>query len=510
MPEVGRCDPLVGLKILTDTSTPRVVMRSLPFYCEGVLPLHVSATQENAVMCLVKRLAREVKVDRSELALFRNFVRIWIRQNLTPISAVYQDQQCRFDEWIEKTHYSRLKKDRVRREFAIFQKTGDSRGFKYLGSFLKVEFYEAVKVARGINPRSNACNGMFGPLVKKIEHEVYSLPEFVKNVPVVDRPDKIFNSWAKGMPCCTTDYTAFEGSFTPQFMHACECQLYQYMLPQYGDEVRFMCKILTGENRLRSKWFSADLQGKRMSGDMCTSLGNGFSNLMLMKYAAFRKNNGNGWKELVGFVEGDDGLFFVDPTTDLNLEAIRLLGFTLKMVVDDEPGVAGFCGLLYDMKSRVVVANPRRHLASIGWATGRYIRDTRFDVELLRAKGFSLAFSYAGGPIMSSLARYLLRVTAGHVARYDLENWWSVQILTVNSDCGEMSPRCRSLLERSVSPSARALMSERYGIPEFLQLELEQYFDNCKVLAPLPLQFSRDLFPAWDPRRLLRHLAVFM
>ncbi len=75
-----------------------------------------------------------------------------------------------------------------------------------------------------------------------------------------------------------TDYTSFEALFTPELMDAVEMQLYDYMLEHVSggkDTLRLIRRVQLGRNHIDSKYVSVDISGKRMSGEMCTSLGNG-------------------------------------------------------------------------------------------------------------------------------------------------------------------------------------------------------------------------------------------
>ena len=49
-----------------------------------------------------------------------------------------------------------------------------------------------------------------------------------------------------------------------------------------------MREVIQGENRVFSKWFSGSVFARRMSGEMNTSLGNGFANLMMMTEVCLR------------------------------------------------------------------------------------------------------------------------------------------------------------------------------------------------------------------------------
>lgn len=77
-----------------------------------------------------------------------------------------------------------------------------------------------------------------------------------------------------------------------------------------------------------------------MSGDMCTSLGNGFSNKMKAEFLAYKAGG-----TIDGFVEGDDGLFVTN--FELRSSDYEKLGFTIKIEEIADPCEASFCGMIF-------------------------------------------------------------------------------------------------------------------------------------------------------------------
>lgn len=470
-------------------------MRTLPVYVQGVLPWHVAPTAENARLGLMKRVLGNIKWDRRLMSLFRHFVGRWLKTNLVPIQdVVVETLPEAFESWLLTTTYSNKRKRQLREALQKYISQNDVTGFSKVKSFIKDEFYNEPKLARLINPRNDASKTLFGPLIKKIENEVYKLRYFVKHVPICERPQLFLDSWPQGTRCLTSDFSRFEGSFSPAFMRACEFQLYKYMLPSHREEMELYCKILGSNNYLVGSGCSAKIRGKRMSGDMCTSLGNGFSNLMLIMFMAWRSH-----VNIDGFVEGDDGLYFGDIAA-LDMSVITGLGFEIKMLVDSDPGRAGFCGMIYDLKNGVVLGDPKRHLLHSGWVTGKYVKLKKFDLELLRAKAFSLAFSFPACPVIASFSKYLLRVTDG-VEPLFAKDYWTQSLVRMNMPNGKLSDRCIALMKRPVDDNSRLLLAESYGILPAQQIECEHYLDGLTALQPLSQQFTDSLFELGDLRR---------
>lgn len=97
-----------------------------------------------------------------------------------------------------------------------------------------------------------------------------------------------------------------------------------------------------------------------MSGDMNTSLGNGFTNAMLVRFLCSEQNC-----PVYGYVEGDDGLFVTDAVLSPGLYA--RLGFTIKMESFDDPCCASFCGNVFAASGQII-RDPRKFVSKFGWS----------------------------------------------------------------------------------------------------------------------------------------------
>jgi len=371
---------------------------------------------------------------------------------------------------------------------------------------MKDEHYDEYKHARGIYAREDNAKLYFGPWFKMMEHELYKVddngdpinPEFIKHVPVAKRAGYIFKRlFSEGACYIQTDYSSFEAHFDKFMQQAVEFVLYDFML-QYvpgGKEVlSIMKEVLSGKNIVKNKFISAIIYAHRMSGEMCTSLGNGFSNLMFMNYVTVHLSKRYGKKiELRGVVEGDDGLFAffgIAPMTHHFDE----MGLIIKLVKFDELSKAGFCGQLFDIEDLQIITDPYRAVASLGWTTSRYTYSkNRKLMMLLRCKALSLAHQYPGCPIIGALAQYALRVTKsidvkGFIERRSDLNLYEYEKL--KEAIGDKSARL--YVEPGVQ--TRLLFSELYGISLEDQRTIENYFDNLDHLQPLDVPIMRDEF----------------
>lgn len=345
-------------------------------------------------------------------------------------------------------------------------------------TFIKTETYEEYKFPRLINSRHDRFKILTGGFFHAIEQQLFQKPMFVKYVPVRERPKYIWEHVAHdGMLYAATDYTSFESWFRPVIMHAIEFQLYAYMAKNLTNRDRLLSLLsmaLSGTNRCRSgDDFKFSVNGVRMSGDMCTSLGNGFTNYVLMKWICHRQGI-----ECRGLVEGDDGIFAVSrepDTTDL-----AELGFKIKMNIFKDLGAAGFCKQFFDPSDFHAVVDVRSLLAKFGW-THAVLRNGGPVVmeQLLRAKAASLRCEVPSCPIAVALVRMVDRCIGlkgpvlgegpGGVNTY-------MEDERMQGGPAELT---------DPTPASRALVAKLFGVTVAQQIAIEKYLDGITQLQPL-------------------------
>jgi len=415
-----------------------------------------------------------------ELYNFRRFVRIYIQENFVSLPS---DVDVSVESWLERTNYPDWRKKELREAWEAVDDIWDpKKAQKYFAcaSFIKDEVYPTPKHARTINSRSDAYKCALGPIFKLIEEEVFKNPAFIKHVPMEKRPDYILEMLHReGAKYIATDYTAFESQFVVELMAACEFELYSYMvrnLPSGPDFNKLVGKVIGGRNVCKFREFVVQLDGTRMSGEMCTSLGNGFSNLMFMLYTCQKV----GCERVIGVVEGDDGLFTMigNPPTK---EDFAELGLVIKAETHTKLETASFCGMVFDLEDRRIISDPRKILATFGWTSRQYARVRPHKLRgLLRCKALSLAYQYPGCPIVAALSRYGLRVTERSDAsigltRRDLSSWEKDRI----SEAIAITSRPCDI---EVGMNSRRLVEELYGITVEAQVKIEKYLDSLQSL----------------------------
>lgn len=353
--------------------------------------------------------------------------------------------------------------------------------------FCKDENYTDFKLPRGIYAREDVAKVFFGPYFNKMESIVYEQPEFIKHVPVKDRGkyvDEMLNS--AGAKFIATDYSKFECHFDRDRMENCEFVLYQKLLgsnPRGVIALDIMREVLQGNNRIYCKWFTGTIAARRMSGEMNTSLGNGFSNLMMMTEVCTRV--GNKIEDVLGVVEGDDGLFrFLDGMVVPTTESFRSAGCDIKLDTYERISDASFCGLLYDETDKMVITDPYDVLCSIGLLTKEYAGARRSKkLALLRCKALSTLYQYPSCPIISEMSRYILRFTKHIDIRNVVEKSRSICLWEREQYYAALkSHNYEAALEIGIA--TRLLFSELYGISVEAQLRIENDFKNKIKLEP--------------------------
>lgn len=281
-----------------------------------------------------------------------------------------------------------------------------------------------------------------------------------------------------GLKYFENDYTAYESHFTQEIMQSIELQLYRHCLVAYPTLADQICKTIGGDNKLHTKaGVKLTLKARRMSGDMCTSLGNGFTNLMIALFIAQEAGG-----HLDGFVEGDDGLFATD--FEMTTQQFEALGFTVKIKKVSDPCRAHFCGMTMT-DDGIILKDPRRVFQNFGWThscihAGNYVMD-----QLLRSKALSLAYELPNCPIVGVLSRVALELTHDLSRREEQGKY-------------RVTPEDFELSDFNPTPQSRQLMSELFDISIPTQLAAEAAIKNHDldlVSSLIPPLISDMLMP---------------
>jgi hypothetical protein len=491
-----KLDPSVEITSIrkpVDKSRP-VVMASLGMHVDGLAMPHVDPNDTPTVMAgALFRFGRDIDQSGFPMRKFRRFVKRWLIKNMKPLDS---NSDTSFETWIKGTPYSLKRKNELRMKY---DKINDdhlgklTKKMRKVKSFIKDETYETYKHARAINSRADEFKVTVGPILQLISNQLFALKWFIKKIPIKDRPQYIIDMVSRdGRPIFTSDYSSFEAVFKKKIKHAAEYQLYDYMTQYLPEHDAFMSEIqMTGEiNEIMFKLFNMKIQAKKMSGEMDTSLSNGFSNLMFMLYMCH--NNGN--TNVAGCIEGDDGIFVFDGDPPTTAEFLKF-GLIIKILIFNELNHASFCGMVFDLNDRTNVTDPIKELVSFGWTTARYSRSKQsVHNNLLRAKALSLAYQYPACPILSKLAYKVCQLTPGtnSLKFLNKQNTYAFNQyeLEMMLEAHEYFRKNELISEPKIG--TRLLVEQLYNVSVGTQIILEEYIDSLTEIKPLshPLIYS--------------------
>jgi len=411
--------------------------------------------------------------------LFRSWWRIFLKKNFKPLDP---RTDVSLENWLKHANnYTLARKQELRDAYKPVLRKSDYK----VNSFGKTEFLGKYKELRIINSRCDAFKAFTGPIFHQIEQSVFRTKYFAKFVPVEGRMAYLIKRLqVGGRRYASTDYTSFESHMTPEIMKMIEFQLYAHMtngLPE-GTRRPFMhhvTRALSGTQRCHSKFGSFRIDGTRMSGDMCTSLGNGITNLALTFFALYQL----GATEVDGVFEGDDGVISHNLKYDPTPKDFEPFGANIKFVPHPTVGDAEFCSFIADDTVGDNLADPGEVLSKVGWSLSLQRHGgPKIMKQLARAKGFSLVYQYPRCPVLRACGEWLLRSTEGVNPLYASSNgrmdWWDQQVLW------GMRER---LPNGTIADPSRRKFADKFHMSIDQQVNWERMFDSMNQLSTFPM-----------------------
>lgn len=266
-------------------------------------------------------------------------------------------------------------------------------------------------------------------------------------------------------------------------MQDVEMILYNYMLqgintPRSEFALKLINMAMTSINVSVFDGLVAWVTGKRMSGEMCTSLGNGFTNLIILSYITSCRGG-----ELVAVVEGDDSLFSTRGCV-IDDQDFTDMGMIAKREKHRHIGLASFCGNVFHPDVQDIIADPIYSMCRLPVLNQRYCEsNNNTKMQLLRSKALSLAHQYPGCPILDTLSKRLLTLTSNHtVGERIIRNMHSYKREEYKRDVHGDIPN------RPIDDRTRLLMAEAFGVSVATQLLLE------KQIAVMTLDDTGDIW----------------
>jgi len=314
-----------------------------------------------------------------------------------------------------------------------------------------------------------------------VEEMVFHDWHFIKFVPNEDRP-RFLEELFRGCDVGSNDFSSFESLIYGAVMDACECELYRWLGRDTDPGfIEYVCGTLLDKQSQRSRnGFRASLYG-RQSGDMCTSVGNGWTNLVIMSFCAFKM----GWVEwgrpIHGVFEGDDSAFKLGGEPERVNDLLARLGMRAKVVLGTTIGKADFLSTCWG-PDLVPVRDFRKPYVFTPWIQ---VVEHRRDLlpGFLRAKGLSLAHEMAECPVLQAMSKFILRITAGEHARYlRPDAWWDRVIMGQSYGTSDVNPSLLARLQAPISWERRVFYARQFGVSVEAQLHLESLFNDAREL----------------------------
>lgn len=399
-------------------------------------------------------------------------------------------------------HYSGAKRAMYQRALDNLSMTGMRGVYARMKAFVKADKVDITTAKpcpdpRIIQGRWPEFNILLGSLLKPIEDVVYSLklPRWGLRTPIfgkrhdswhrgkwVDRKYRSFkNPVVLGLDCSRFDKHV--NSF--QLLREHEFYLGCALTPEERNEMKRLLRYQERNYGSMRSGITYDCEGRRMSGDVNTALGNCLL-MFAMTFAAMHKL-GIHWDL---YIDGDDTLVFCEAKDLSRVRAALLAEFTA-------------CG------HKLRVDSIARNMHEVRWCQcapvrvgGRWrmVRDPGRVLlhDLMQPKFFQTAKSRAGYlgtvgeaelilnsgvPVLASLAKCFVRAAAGH--RLALESLPELLYKV----------RLEKVFNASVDYQARADFADAWGVPVEAQLALEHYFDGWQLK---PLAEPVWLRPDWQ------------
>lgn len=505
-------------------------------------------SNNNWLRGVVKRVAHTFTNKNRTMKKFERFVKVWLKQNLTPLKYFEMSHELLDKEWLTDAKHYTLKQKNMYHNLLDKYLQLPVRDYKALGyeniyacnSFIKKEFYGELKEPRIINARSDLFKTLVAPYIKMIEHATIYNQHFIKGRTPLERVQRMKEIAERFKFVCESDYSSFEGSFSIQFQRICEKQLFDYMLSnnqevkEIVDEVyekrvdeqeikrKLYKKFGTDdirdciddddaqafalyESRLRQryeepprnimisansrKWHDRCLcEGSRMSGDMWTSLANGFSNMMIFLFTMRRTISKSRQAHPVEYdfiVEGDDGFFAANIPFIAEFEqVVKELGFNIKIVRGIDINDLQFCSTCLGPNT-TPVPDFWRLLEKFGWSFDSVIIDnydekqTAYERKMLYAKALSLNAESQGIPILQPLSIKIIELTGRFTLKQRIFDYWDTEVLKLD----EWTPS-----SQPITDEMRVFFANRFGIRVDDQIKLEEFINKqttCRFVIPI-------------------------
>lgn len=406
-------------------------------------------------------------------------------KRFTPIPA---EEQFSFSEWLDSTHYPGWRKAEIveaQARLREMETRGDHmKALRRVSSFIKDESYPTWKYPRPINSRSDEFKVAVGPAFRVMEKVVFQDSSYIKKIPRDEWPRFVKESITSEYFMYISDYSSYESLF--EELMELELDLYRWMLQYHPRQLEYV-EMINDDNYFHFKHVKGKVWRKRMSGEMNTSLGNGYTTNVVHHFLSHKYYG----RDAIILQEGDDTLYA--SAGPMSPSMYSDVGLEVKLERVTDLSVAQFCQLIFDDHDLLVVRDPIQYLVGFSWISAFYTSTSRFDRLMLDCKALSALSQYPGHPIIQSFAFWIRRVIdteAGKLERFvegrrEIDSYQREKILAAISS-GKVS---KAKLVSDLTPvpdGTRRLVERRFGVLIEAQLAIEHYFDSQTELHPVP------------------------
>lgn len=392
----------------------------------------------------------------------------------------FHTEEYDFERYLSNTSYSESRKEQLRKCLQKNFQTLTHTTYRN-NSFIKLESYPDYKPARSINSRADQFKVLTATFFDRIGRDFFHMEEAIKHIPENTRAQVVIDKARPYQHYMSTDFSRFETSFSPQILESCEFVLYDlYNSDQFRHLSDFNDYIKTSllHNRCLFENYQVKTEGVRMSGDMCTSLGNSFTNLLLSQ-TFLDLSNCDGTQ----FVEGDDCLYMYNGDPNMlswvSTTVSYSLGFNLKEVIQsDDLSDMTFLSSYYNAQYPYTLRDPIRSCVRSLWTFHR-LDTQKFLDSLLLARAIGNKVSQPGVPMINALSNYMIRQVPKDTVPRLFNTYFREQYEWMFKDY--------KLYSKEPDAISYAIVEQNFKIPISIQILFERCCDDDDLVSAFHL-----------------------
>lgn len=300
---------------------------------------------------------------------------------------------------------------------AKFSKKNDVKGMRVINCFQKCENYQEMKEPRAICACSTENKVYFAGILNQLQHYISNnynmMVKSMNTNQIIARKMELAKKWS----CfCGSDFSSYEGSQDYIWQRFIELPIFERLLANYPEVLEeFRKSYLLGHDIYYKNKKMCTLFGKRMSGDLHTSLGNSLCNYFIWSYAAYKTG-----VDFEILVEGDDA--FIASDVPIDIKYVRDLGFDAKFEgPSTNPDDILFLSVYTVNGTRF--GNIPKILDKIGVVKSAYFsqcvmesskRKEKTLIDYIYTKAYCYQCMYKGTPILDPLLEKMMKDFPGH------------------------------------------------------------------------------------------------